>query len=173
MKKSKQLLVYLLIVQMIILFSSCGKMYKSTKAKNNVSNDTQNNGKEINKMNVDFSVVDSKTLPQNYITYIGMLKQQRGFYYFKDGEYYYLIVFAGRKNTGGYGIKAKSAILKDEVVNVTVEETNPDPKLKVIQVLTYPYVCIKLKGDNLKFEVYDARGKAYEYIKSAPGASIE
>lgn len=173
MKRSKLILVYLLIVQMMILLSSCGKMNKSMQTKKSNNNEIQTNGKEMDEVNINFSEVDSKTLPQNYITYIERLKDQKGFYYFKDGEYYYLVVFAGRKSTGGYGIKVKNVILKDGIVNVTVDEIRPNPKFKVIQVLTYPYVCIKLKGDNLKFEVYDISGKAYEYINSPKGASIE
>lgn len=173
MKKRKQLLLYLLIMQMIILFSSCGKMYKSVPTKNNANSKIENSEKETKNMNIDFSVVDCKTLPQNYLSFINQLKDQSGFYYFKDGEYYYIAVFAGRKSTGGYGIKVKSVMLKDEVVNVIVEETYPDPKLKVIQVITYPYVCIKIKGDSLKFKVSNTQGKTYEYIHSVKGAAIE
>lgn len=59
-----------------------------------------------------------------------------------------IAVFMGRRNTGGYSIKIKEVIDKEEYIEIHVEEYSPSENCFVTQVLTNPYNIIEIQ----KFE---------------------
>lgn len=55
-----------------------------------------------------------------------------------------VIVFLGRRPTGGFGIKVKDVKTDGKKIYITAYETCPKPGEMVIQVITSPFVAIKL-----------------------------
>ena len=79
---------------------------------------------------------------------------------------YFIIICAGEKNTGGYGIKVIDIGLQDGELWITVEETSPAPGDIVTQAFTYPCCVLKLNKLPPKFYVIDNSGKVLSDVNS-------
>ena len=53
-------------------------------------------------------------------------------------------IFSGEKHTSGYRIVLKSIVAKQNDVDVTYQETQPPENSFTLQVLTQPFVMIKI-----------------------------
>lgn len=62
------------------------------------------------------------------------------------GEYTYLLIASGEKPTAGYTIWVKSVEFRDGHLTVTWVEGAPRPGVPVAQVITHPYVVLKVAG---------------------------
>lgn len=58
----------------------------------------------------------------------------------------FLILSAGEKPTGGYGIGIKSVVETDRNIIVTVEETAPEPGAMVTMAMTTPYCVVRINS---------------------------
>ncbi|NSW89440.1 MAG: protease complex subunit PrcB family protein [Firmicutes bacterium] len=130
------------------------------------NNDTENDGnKEASYEKVEYETVeDIGTLPQDIQEKIEELKVKRGYTYFKIEDEYVILISMGEKNTGGYSISIVSVEDVEGTVKIIVEETSPKKDDIVIQVITYPYAVIKVKGIEEKFEVVNEKGEKFEFI---------
>ena len=79
---------------------------------------------------------------------------------------YFIVICAGEKNTGGYGIKITDIGLQDGELWITVEETSPAPGDIVTQAFTYPCCVLKLNKLPPKFYVIDNSGKVLSDVNS-------
>lgn len=73
-------------------------------------------------------------------------KNQEGSYLFTDNGKNYLAVFAGERNTGGYGVEIIEVVSLESELMVSVEMTEPGPDTMVTDALTYPMALVELKG---------------------------
>lgn len=55
-------------------------------------------------------------------------------------------VFLGQKNSGGYAIKIKNAIEKDDKIYIEVEKISPQPGQGVTMAMTNPYSIAKINS---------------------------
>ena len=97
---------------------------------------------------VSFESVNYEDLDSELKSTIDEKKMEKGHILVKaeESEYYYLVVFAGEKNTGGYGIEITKVSNQEGKTTVVVEETSPAEGMMTIQVLTYPLDIVKVKG---------------------------
>ncbi|ACB84237.1 hypothetical protein Nther_0642 [Natranaerobius thermophilus JW/NM-WN-LF] len=106
---------------------------------------TNSNGAQIN-----FEIIqDREQLPRKIFDTIDRLKQNRGFFVFNhenfDTKDDYLVIFSGKRKTGGYSIQVDSVKLTGKTVEVIVSEKVPGDDEITIQALTYPHVITKLE----------------------------
>lgn len=103
---------------------------------------------QLNEEKINFERVNYEGLNSEIKATIDGKKMHKGHTVIKDKEsdYYYLVVFAGEKNTGGYGIEITEVVNEKGETNVMVKETSPAEGMMTIQVLTYPLDVIKIKG---------------------------
>lgn len=97
---------------------------------------------------ISFDRVSTEHAPDRIINLINIYKKSKGFVYYTDdkGGYTYIGILMGQKNTGGYSLKVTDVQNNDGKTNVFVEEIWPSESDIVIQVITYPYVIIRVKG---------------------------
>lgn len=55
--------------------------------------------------------------------------------------------FLGRRNTGGYGIKVDGVQRTNRNIEVSLSESTPEPGDMVAQVLTFPFVVLRVEAD--------------------------
>ena len=80
-----------------------------------------------------------------------------------DAPYFYIICM-GEKSTGGYGIKVKEINKKDDLTEIIVEETSPDPGSTVTQALTYPKVVVKFPKYQEKITIKNTNGEEFQLL---------
>jgi hypothetical protein len=98
--------------------------------------------------NIDYEIADLEDLSEETVDYIDMIKQYKGYnILFETEDFYYVYIGSGEKMTGGYGISIVSAQFADGRTKVTVSETSPGKDDIVTEVLTYPYVVVKVSRD--------------------------
>ena len=97
----------------------------------------------------------------------------RGAYFKNHDGAAYILIAAGEKPTGGYGIDIERLYLEGPgKVVVEADVTSPDPYMMVIQVITYPAVLIRIDG----LEVLEVRcvfKERDEVITGHIGESLE
>ncbi len=93
---------------------------------------------------LDFTVVSSECIPEELLTEIESKKQEEFQLSFRDGNYLYLCVGYGAKETGGYSICVKDFYLTDS--SIILDTTLLGPKHsedKKVSGESYPYIVIK------------------------------
>jgi hypothetical protein len=79
-----------------------------------------------------------------------------------SGEGTYLVVYGGRRPTGGYSVGVAGARVAGDRVTVRVSLEDPPPDAIVTQSLTYPYEISVLRGLELEdksFYLVDGEGR--------------
>ena len=112
---------------------------------------------------IDFDKIDSSSLNAAQLKMIEQNKANKGFSYWQEDNAYYIVIFAGEKPTGGYGMDVKSVEDNEGKTNILVEITAP--KDMATQVITYPYVIIKAAGITDNFNIVDTDGIVYKLMK--------
>lgn len=67
-------------------------------------------------------------------------------------------VFLGQRNTGGYGVTISSVDRKAKGLVVRWREQQPDPNLNVIQMLTFPFVLVRIDDADAKAVTFRRSG---------------
>jgi hypothetical protein len=145
-----------ILLAFIFLFSGCTSLKKA-------SDNNQSRGITTNKV-MFTTISDLNTLPSSLGQKIEKLKEQRGYYYAKVRDEYFLAVFSGTKNTGGYTIKVTLAEDIEGITKVTVEEKSPEKDAIVTQALTYPLTVIKLPLIHERVIVADVKGNMFNKL---------
>jgi hypothetical protein len=113
-----------------------------------------NQGFTVNQ--IAFEVVDETTLSEQMLTEIETLKLSRGYYsWLQDDGSYLIFIGAGEKPTGGYTIEVTSMEDNEGKTNIFVKEAPPADNVRVMQVISYPYVIIKASQITDQFFVVD------------------
>lgn len=122
-----------------------------------------NQGITVNQ--IDFESLDISMVGEETAAEIEILTLTRGYHYWQQEDGSYLILIsAGEKNTGGYGIEVESVEDNEGKTVISVVETEPDSDSMTIQILTYPYVLIKVAGVSDQFLVKDQNQTEYPFI---------
>lgn len=169
MKRFKRFSVFLL--SLAFLFGcSKGDKVPNNESKTPVKGETTSNkgntkapqGITVNK--ISFQEVGMDSLPPNMNNSINNFKANRGYLVYDYNGYYYIAVFSGKKNTGGYSIKVLSIEDNEGKTNIVVEEKNPPKGAIVTQVITYPYTVVKATGITPNITVTTTTGETLEKI---------
>jgi hypothetical protein len=105
-------------------------------------------------------------------------RKSKGFHVKSDDGGAYILIAAGEKRTGGYGIKIEGVYLEDtQTASVKAVVTSPAPDMMVTQAFTYPNVLIKLDMEgilNVKGGFVEDRNiKDGDVITGETGESLE
>jgi sporulation protein YlmC with PRC-barrel domain len=111
-------------------------------------------------------IKDTSSLPKNVEIFIQSMKKQRGFTNFRDENTNILVISSGEKTTGGYGIDVESVKEVGGIVEVVVKETTPEKGSVVTEVLTYPFIILKMPMTLESFKVINTEGEEFTYIPS-------
>jgi hypothetical protein len=105
--------------------------------------------------------VDNITGNSTLMKWYNENNQKPGISYIKDGEYIYALIGGGERPTGGYTISIDSIYFSSEdTVTINAKVTPPGDNVRVIMVITYPSMLIRMKADKIKSvvgEVVDAK----------------
>lgn len=162
--------LFALLVSTTII-SSCGNKVVSDKVNSSpvqVENNNQDKkqipqGFTVNK--IEFSELKENELPANMANSIKILKANRGYIYEEVKNEYYIVIFSGKKPTGGYSIKVNSVEDVEGRTNIIVEENSPKPEQIVTQAITYPYTIIKASQITPNFTIKNTKGESFEELK--------
>jgi hypothetical protein len=122
-----------------------------------------NQGITVNQIN--FKVIDSSTLLEELRNEIEILKLQKGYQFWKqDDGSFFILISAGEKNTGGYGIEVESIEDNEGKTIVSVKETEPAEGDMNLQALTYPFVVVKASEITDQFMIRDQDQNEYTLI---------
>jgi hypothetical protein len=146
-----------------LLFAGCGPA---------VSDKTDTPGaKEPEKPGYEYELIeDVGALPQEIGEVVQELKTQKGYFPLPspessgNGQDRFLLISSGEKPTGGYSIALKSVEVGDGVTNILVEEKEPGKGKVVIQVITYPFIILKISGCSENFKVKNTAGEIFTEI---------
>ncbi|MBQ8039981.1 MAG: protease complex subunit PrcB family protein [Lachnospiraceae bacterium] len=95
---------------------------------------------------LDFTVVSSECIPEELLSEIETKKQEEFKLTFRDGNYLYLCVGYGAKETGGYSICVKDLYLTDS--SIVLDTTLLGPKHTENNKAaheSFPYIVIKME----------------------------
>ena len=114
---------------------------------------------------------DPTALPEEQQEAVSVLTQQRGWFQLDSHT---IGVSLGERPTDGYELKVLHVKLKEDLVEVVVEETVPGDDELVTQALTYPFVLIRFAQslDDLTLRVWEYMGDDFADI-SAETVSAE
>ncbi|HBN86390.1 MAG TPA: hypothetical protein DDZ89_21410 [Clostridiales bacterium] len=121
-------------------------------------------GITVNKIEFN-TITEMSDLPESVLNAIDAGKEKRGYTYFEYEDGFMLVVFMGEKNTGGYGIEVVSVEDNEGRTNVVVKETTPAKDAMVIQVITYPYTVVTMKGVTDNFNIVNEDNEPFELIE--------
>lgn len=162
----KFLKITTLLVILLFSLTACNTS-KVTVKQTEIGKQTETGKKDpqgitVNKIN--FEQAKDEELPPNMDNSIRNLKPNKGFLVYDYNGYYYITIFAGKKNTGGYSIKVLSIEDNEGKTFILVEEKSPSKDDIVTQVITYPYTTIKVRGITPNITIENEGGEKYERL---------
>lgn len=87
--------------------------------------------------------------------------QKQGISYIRDGEYIYALIAAGERPTGGYTVSIDNIFYSAaDTVILSAKVAPPGDNVRVIMMITYPNMLIRIKSDTLKAiigDIYDTK----------------
>ncbi len=98
---------------------------------------------------VDYTIISEADIQDNtdLAKWFEENHQTKGVYSLRVEKDTYILVSAGEKSTGGYGLKIESATeVRPGSLYLTAKLTKPAPDAIVTMALTYPNVLIKVEG---------------------------
>ncbi len=128
-----------------------------------------NQGITVNQ--IEFEVIDIATLSEELLSEIEALKVQKGYEFWQQEDGSFLILIsAGEKLTGGYGIEVESIEDNEGKTYIYVKETEPEGDMN-LQALTYPFVVIKAAGITDQFVILDQDQNEYPRMAAVDQAA--
>jgi hypothetical protein len=108
----------------------------------------------------------SEEIPEKMQEIIQEVKGDKGYFIFNPQEFstgkdLFILISSGEKCTGGYSLELKNIVVKNDTLEITVEEKKPLQEKAVIQVLTYPVLLLKIKNDYDLFGITNTAGEAF------------
>lgn len=93
------------------------------------------------------SIKDNDTLKNWYTEN----NQKQGISYIRDGKYIYALIGAGEEPTGGYTIKLDNVFYSTyDSITINARVTPPGDNVRVMMVITYPSMLIRVESDTIK-----------------------
>jgi len=119
-----------------------------------------NQGITVNQ--IVFEEINIDSLDEEHVQLVNDYSLARGYTYWVDEEGYYTVLISlGQRPTAGYGIKVLSVEDNEGKTNISVEETKPSEGEMTAQVITYPYVLIRMTGITDNFHIYDTNNEEF------------
>jgi hypothetical protein len=114
---------------------------------------------------IDFEVLDYQEIMDNELLkdFYKSNYMTKGIYSLVDGEWMYVLVAAGEKPTGGYGLTINSITeVSKGTAYIHATLISPEEGSMVIQALTYPTVIVKFNKGDITDILWDLSGDVSE-----------
>lgn len=114
---------------------------------------------------IDFEVLDYQEIMDNELLkdFYKSNYMTKGIYSLVDGEWMYVLVAAGEKPTGGYGLTINSITeVSKGTAYIHATLISPEEGSMVIQALTYPTVIVKFNKGDITDILWDFTGDVSE-----------
>lgn len=129
MKRVIRIVLFIGIISMSLFLSGC-KANKTDKQKIK---------------DLEFTVVEETDIPEELLKIIEEKKTEPFKLKFSNTEYLYIVVGYGEQPTGGYSIKVEELYLMENAIYFDTSLLGPPKDEIVTQVLTYPYIVVKVE----------------------------
>lgn len=108
-------------------------------------------------------------IPETMQDMIQNLKKKRGYYAFspqdfQTGEDQFILISSGEKTSGGYSVTVQNVAVKNNTLEITVEEREPSQEKYVIAAFTYPLALLKVEAGYDFFNVTNTAGDTFPPI---------
>ncbi len=133
--------------------------------------DIESNGTEAEEISYA-TVEDLASLPEAVGEAVEHLKLERGYFVFNEpafdtGDKMYIMVSSGERPTGGYEISIEKVQLKNGVLEILVQETEPGEDEIVTQALTYPHKILSLEEEFTEIRVFTTEREEFTHLAEA------
>lgn len=110
--------------------------------------------KDINKSDIDYTVVEDADVPEEFMKIINDKKNRPFKITFSDKNNLYIAIGYGEQPTGGYSISVEEIYQTQEYIMVKTHFSGPVKNEKVSQVISYPYIVIMVENTDktIKFQ---------------------
>ena len=95
---------------------------------------------------IEYTVVEDEDVPEELMKLINDKKEEVFSLTFNDKEYLYMVKGYGPQPTTGYGITLEDIYETDNAICVKTTLKGPSKTEQVNQVITYPYIVIKVEN---------------------------
>ena len=161
----KKIMIVLTLVAMIVVMGGCNSQQSTHPAPTAPDSEISQpqEGEKEEAQDIPFEeIADESTLPQDVQDAISEYKAEKGYKVFNaEAEQAYVLITAGEKRTGGYGIEVVSVQNTDNTTRIIVKETSPGEDDMVTKVLTYPYTAVKISDLKEIVTVYNTEGDQF------------
>lgn len=158
--------IFIIIMIPFLMASGCASK-NSFKPKNNAFKQWNKECEAGTKEN--FEKLSYNQIPKKLLDSINVYKKYRGYFTMDLDEWQYIVVLAGRRNTGGYSLEFLDAYEKDGSSIIIVKEKTPSPKDIVTQAITYPYLVLRTHKHFESYKVIDENGNIYDKVQNVSG----
>lgn len=92
--------------------------------------------------------------------------QKQGIHYIRDGKYVYTLIAGGERPTGGFSISIDEIYYsKPDIVTINAKVTPPGDNVRVMMVITYPSMLIRIESDTIKAIAGDVKDADNSKVK--------
>lgn len=98
---------------------------------------------------LEYTVLDNDNLPEVVATKIEAEKMNPFKFSYTDGDSTYIAIGYGEQPTGGYSIQVNEIYKTEAYVVIKTTLLEPSEKDLAVTVLTYPYIVIQTKNQDL------------------------
>lgn len=130
MKARTKCIAIILLAAVILNCAACtnGKKTRTAKVKD-----------------IDYTVVEEADLPEAVLKLVEERKDQPFKMSYGSGDYLYIVVGYGKKDTGGYSIKVNDLYLTENAIYFNTDLLGPVESEKVDYAASYPYIVVKME----------------------------
>lgn len=131
MKRKSKLFIWMILVLSTILLTGC----KTEKT-------------DVKKIkDIDFTIVENSELPEELKKIIDEKKEKpfKTTWNSDEKDYLYIVVGYGQQPTGGYSVTVDELYLTSNSIFICTNLIGPKSDELVTQVITYPYVVVKIE----------------------------
>jgi hypothetical protein len=91
--------------------------------------------------------------------------QKQGISYIRDGEYIYALIAAGERPTGGYTLSIDNIFYSAaDTVIISAKVAPPGDNVRVIMMITYPSMLIRIKSETIKTIIGDVNDTKITWV---------
>jgi len=96
---------------------------------------------------IDFTIVEDSELPEELKMLINEKKEKpfKSTWNSDEKDYLYIVVGYGQQPSGGFSVTVDELYLTSNAIFICTNLIGPKPEELVTQVLTYPYVVVKME----------------------------
>lgn len=119
-------------------------------------------------------IVEEGYLPEDTKQWFNSFENKKGAYVYQHPDNTFIKINAGEKPTGGYSLKFQELTEEEYPVEILVELTEPKEGQMVTQVLTYPYLILKIDSKQVtQYRIKSVGGEEYEVNEKIIFSKVE